>query len=157
MHLVWKLFCAFFQKFGLFCVEYSVTSVARLAIYWTLDHFLKNLATINLPKSPTFLGNFCKDVKIFHICNEIIFGQVLQIFGDFFWSHCLWHNFEMKTWTQRTIIHQQLHKIDKTFCADRPTLLNMFELQPMTNLGPYTGSVTRFGENSPFWPKFKLI
>ena len=28
------------------------------AIYWTLGKFLLPLATINLPKSPTFLGNF---------------------------------------------------------------------------------------------------
>ena len=55
-----------------------------LAIFCTLGHFLKNLATINLPKSTTFLGNFCKGVKIYHICSEIIFGQVLQTFGDFF-------------------------------------------------------------------------
>ena len=34
------------------------------AVYWTLGNFLKALATINLPKSPTFLGNFCKGVKI---------------------------------------------------------------------------------------------
>ena len=32
-------------------------------IYWTLGNFLKPLATINLPKSPIFLGNFCKGVK----------------------------------------------------------------------------------------------
>ena len=37
-----------------------------LAIYWTLGNFLKPLATINFPKSPTFLGNFCKWVKIYH-------------------------------------------------------------------------------------------
>ena len=47
------------------------------AIYWTLGNFLKPLATINLPKSPTFLGNFCKGVKIYHISSEIILGQLL--------------------------------------------------------------------------------
>ena len=47
------------------------------AIYWTMGHFLKPLAAINLPKSPTFLGNFCKDVKIIHFSLEIIFGQLL--------------------------------------------------------------------------------
>ena len=31
-------------------------------------------ATISLPKSPTFLGNFCKGVKIIHFSSEIIFG-----------------------------------------------------------------------------------
>ena len=34
------------------------------AIYCTLGNFSKPLAAINLPKSPTFLGNFCKGVKI---------------------------------------------------------------------------------------------
>ena len=34
------------------------------ALYWTLGNFLKPLATMNLSKSPTFLGNFCKGVKI---------------------------------------------------------------------------------------------
>ena len=33
------------------------------AIFWTLGNSLKPLATINLPKSPTFFGNFCKGVK----------------------------------------------------------------------------------------------
>ena len=46
------------------------------AIYWTFGKFLKPLATINLPKSPTLLGNFCKSVKIYHFSREIIFGQL---------------------------------------------------------------------------------
>ena len=45
------------------------------AIYWTLGNFLKPLAKINLPKSPTFLGNFCKGVKIFHFSSKIILGN----------------------------------------------------------------------------------
>ena len=49
-----------------------------------LGNFLKHLATINLPKSLTFLGNFCEGFKIYHFSNEIIFGQFLQTFGDFF-------------------------------------------------------------------------
>ena len=39
-------------------------SVTRLVIYWTLGNFSKPLATINWPKSPTFLGNFCKGVNL---------------------------------------------------------------------------------------------
>ena len=54
-----------------------LTSVIRLDDFWTLGNLLKPLATINLPKSPTFLGNFCKGVKIHHISSEIIFGQLL--------------------------------------------------------------------------------
>ena len=46
-------------------------------IYRTLDDFLKIWATIYLPKSPTFLGNFCKRVKIYHFSSEIIFVQLL--------------------------------------------------------------------------------
>ena len=53
------------------------------ASYWTLGNFSKPLATINFPKSPTFLGNFCKGVKIFNFCSEIIFGKLLLTFGDF--------------------------------------------------------------------------
>ena len=44
---------------------------------------LKPLTTINLPKSPTFLGNFCKGVKIFNFSSEIFLEQLLT-FGDFF-------------------------------------------------------------------------
>ena len=53
------------------------------AIYWTLGNFSKPLTTINLPKSLTLLGNFCKGVKIFNFTIEIIFGQLLQTFGNF--------------------------------------------------------------------------
>ena len=42
-----------------------------------LGMFLKHLVTINLPKSPPFLGNFCKGVKIYYFSSEIIFGQLL--------------------------------------------------------------------------------
>ena len=42
-----------------------------------LGKFLKPLAPINLPKSPTFFGNFCKGVKTFNFSSEILFGQLL--------------------------------------------------------------------------------
>ena len=51
------------------------------AIYWTLDKFLKPLATINLPKSATFLGNFCKGVKILHFSFLGNFYRHLAIFS----------------------------------------------------------------------------
>ena len=57
------------------------------AIYWTLRNFLMPLATIILPKSPTFLGNFSIGVKIYHFSSEINFRQLLYTFGQFFWSH----------------------------------------------------------------------
>ena len=55
---------------------YLVCSVTRLGDFFILGNFLKPLATINLPQSPTFLGNFCKGVKIYHFSSEIIFGQI---------------------------------------------------------------------------------
>ena len=53
------------------------------AIFCTLCNFLKPLATINIPKSPTFLGNFCKGLKIYHFSREIIlhFYRHLAIFS----------------------------------------------------------------------------
>ena len=57
------------------------------AIYWTLGNFLKPLATFNLLKSPTSLGNFCKDVKIYHFPSEIILGNFYRYLAIFFWSH----------------------------------------------------------------------
>ena len=41
------------------------------------------MATIILPKLHTLLGNFCKGIKIDHFSSEIIYGQLLQTFGDF--------------------------------------------------------------------------
>ena len=55
-----------------------------LAIILTLGKFIKPLAKIKLPKSLKFLGNFCKGFKIDNFSSEIIFGQLLLTFGDFF-------------------------------------------------------------------------
>ena len=60
-----------------------MSSVTRLGDK-NLGNFLKPLATINLPKYPTFLGIFCKGVKIYHFYSAINFGQLLQTFDDFF-------------------------------------------------------------------------
>ena len=57
-------------------------------IYWTFGKFLKPLATINLSKSLTFLGNFCKGVKIFQSSSEIILGNFYRHLAIFFCSHC---------------------------------------------------------------------
>ena len=67
----------------LVCEKTFVNSVTRLGNLLDFGNFWKSLATINLPKSPTFLGNFCKCVKIFNFSSEIIFGQLLQTFGNF--------------------------------------------------------------------------
>ena len=55
-------------------------SVTRFGNFFLI---LGNFLKINLPKSLSFLGKFCKDVKIFHFSSEINFGQLLYTFGDF--------------------------------------------------------------------------
>ena len=64
--------------------------MVRLGYLLDIGQLLKPFAAINLAKSSTFLGNFCKGVKIYNFSSEIIFGQLLKTFGDFFWSHCQW-------------------------------------------------------------------
>ena len=49
------------------------------SIYWTLGKFLKPLATIYLPKSPTFLGNFQRDVKSSIFLLKLFLGNFIDI------------------------------------------------------------------------------
>ena len=67
-----------------------LVSVTRLGDFLEFGQLFKALATINLPKLPTFLGNFCKGVKIFNFSSGIIFGNFygnLAIFsGHTGWS-----------------------------------------------------------------------
>ena len=51
--------------------------MTRLGDLLDFGQLLKHLAAIILPKSPTFLGSFCKGVKVFNFSSEIIFGQLL--------------------------------------------------------------------------------
>ena len=96
------------------------------AIFFTLGSFLKPVATINLPKFLTFLGNFCKGVKIYHFSGEILFGQLLKTFGDFFWSH--WSYVSMK------VIKVHFAELDgeKTFSRSKNALFPYFEAQPFS-------------------------
>ena len=61
-----------------------MSSVTRFGDFLHFGNFLKALATINLPKSPTFLGNFCEGVKIYHFSSEIIFGNFCRYLAIFF-------------------------------------------------------------------------
>ena len=68
-------------------VEWQLlTSVTRLGD-WTFGHFLKSLATINLPKSPTFLGNYCKGVKSIIFLVKSHLGNFYRNLAIFFWLH----------------------------------------------------------------------
>ena len=62
--------------------QHQCDQIGRFIRLWAT--FQRLCATINLPKSPTFLSNFCNGVKIFNYSSEIIFGQLLQRFGDLF-------------------------------------------------------------------------
>ena len=63
-----------------------ISSVARLGDLYDFGQLFK--ATINLPKSPTYLGNFCKGVKIYRFSSEIILGNFYRHLAIFFRSHC---------------------------------------------------------------------
>ena len=56
---------------------FAATSVTRSGDLLDFGQLLKPLATINLPKSPTFFGNFCTGVKNLSFSSEIIFEQFL--------------------------------------------------------------------------------
>ena len=60
------------------------------AIYCTLGNFSKPLVTINMPKSPTFLGNFVKASIFFLIfLVKSFLGNFYWYLATFYWSHCL--------------------------------------------------------------------
>ena len=55
----------------------DMNSMTRFGDFLDFGQLFKAFATTNRPKSLTFLGKFCKGVKIFHFSSEIIFGQLL--------------------------------------------------------------------------------
>ena len=56
--------------------------IGRFIALWAI--FQSLWQQLILSKSPTFLGNFCKGVKIYHFSSEIIFGQLLWHLAIFF-------------------------------------------------------------------------
>ena len=55
--------------------------IGRFIILWVT--FQSTGQQLFCPIRQHILGNFCKIVKIFHFSREILFGQLLQTFGDF--------------------------------------------------------------------------
>ena len=70
---------------------FNTFNVTRLGDLLDFGQLFK--AKISLPKSLTFLGNFCKCVKIFNFSGEIIFGHFYRHLAIFYWSHWLGHTF----------------------------------------------------------------
>ena len=58
------------------------------AIYCTLGNFSKPVATIILPKLPTFIGNSCKGVKSFIFLVKSFLGNFYRHLSTFYWSCC---------------------------------------------------------------------
>ena len=62
----------------------TMASVTRFGDLLDFGNFLKPLAAINLSKSHTFLGNFCKGVKIYHSSSfEPLFVKPFCYLGTF--------------------------------------------------------------------------
>ena len=60
-----------------------------------------------LPKSPTFLGNFCKGVKFFYFSSELILGQLFTGHIDWHWV-CLSFRVEKDIWIPTFLNYQLL-------------------------------------------------
>ena len=63
---------------------YLVVSVTRLGDLLDFGQVLKT----NLPKSLTFLGNFCEGVKAIIFLLKSFLGNFYRHLANFFWSHC---------------------------------------------------------------------
>ena len=56
--------------------------IGRFFILWAT--FQSPGQQLFCPNHQCILGKFCKGVKIFNFTREILFGQLIKIFGDFF-------------------------------------------------------------------------
>ena len=85
----------------------------------------KAFATINLPKSLTFLGNFCKGVKMYYFSSDIIFGLLLWTLGDYFlvtvlggyaFESVCWCDKALSSRAQNRVVHLKLEKERNGLC-----------------------------------------
>ena len=75
-----------FKKTSLSNTFWQCDQIGRFIGLWaTFESLWQQFICPNLPK---FLGNFWKGDKIYQFSSEVIFGQLLLTFGDFFWSQC---------------------------------------------------------------------
>ena len=80
------------------------------AIYWTLGNFSKPLATIIMPNSSTFLGYFCKGVKIVNFSSEIILGNFYRHLANFYWSHWPHRSFRQREFAKNKFLINPFRK-----------------------------------------------
>ena len=81
-----------------------MVSVTRMGDLLDFGQLFKPLAALNWPKSSTFLGNFCKGVKIYQSSSEIILGNFDRHLAIFFWSHCRHMSQRLLDWNMRVSI-----------------------------------------------------
>ena len=128
-------------------------SVTRLAIYWTLGRFFKPLAKINLPKSPTFLANFCKGVKIIHFLVKSFLGNFYRHLAIFIWSHCSQMNTE---WTNRRT-ERIRRRIQTWFSPSKSHLFKHFDTNLALALSSLLLKVTYTFNNGQFVASFRYF
>ena len=87
LNMVKRLLLLFVQQIEGVPFVLPTTSVTRFGDFLDFGQLLKPLGTITLPKSCTFLGNFCKGVIIYHFSSEIIFWQLFLDIWQFFSGH----------------------------------------------------------------------
>ena len=85
-----------------------------------LGNFLKPLTTINLPKSHTFLGNFCKGVKIYHFSIEIIYRHLAIFSGHTGWKANTLRKRNAAATAQRMLIFCCLWFLSNYIFTDEP-------------------------------------
>ena len=75
----WKIICSNSEG-SIGCIA---TSVTRLGDLLQVGQLFKASGSNHFDRIAHVLSNFCKGVKIFQFSSRIIFGQLLQIFGNF--------------------------------------------------------------------------
>ena len=89
-------------------------------IYWTLGNFSKPLATISLPKSPTFLDNFAMMSKSLIFLVKSFLVNFYRHLATFYWSHCLSLSFHL------SVTYTYYLSLSLSLCKNWRLLQNLF-------------------------------
>ena len=100
---------------------YLRTSVTRLGDLLDFGQIFKICGNNLFPQISHILGNFCKGVKIYRFSSEINFRQLLQTFGNFFWSHCCGRNKKHKRQEKKRRFDQKF-RLDLEKSIFRPAI-----------------------------------
>ena len=124
------------------------------AIFCTLGNHSKQGANIILPKLPTLLGNFCKGVKTIHFSIEIIFGQLLYTFGDFYLVTCFQPIFPSTVRIRGSILKNSCHFPNSDLLLN--SIPHFILFSKLTWCDPTTVRPTDLGEILPFLGTFYM-